>query len=38
MNAFVWGFIVFVISITLVPAIRKQNEEHRLKRDSDKKP
>ena len=33
-NAGVWGLIAFVISITLVPAIRKQNAEERLKRDS----
>lgn len=33
-NAGVWGLIAFVISITLAPAIRKQNAEERLKRDS----
>lgn len=37
-NGLAFGLIVFVISITLVPAIKKQNEEERLKRDSETKP
>jgi hypothetical protein len=37
-NGLAVGFIVFVISMTLAPAIRKQNEEERRKRESETKP
>jgi len=30
--------ILLVVGITIAPTIRKQNEEHRLKRDSETKP
>jgi membrane protein YdbS with pleckstrin-like domain len=37
-NGVAVGLVVFVISMTVVPAIRKQNEEERVKRDAAGKP